>query len=48
MVTKVDQTFKAARADVKQVGTGTGSDKSGNHEVNLSWMVLLLTESVLF
>ena len=45
---KKAQTFKAVGAEVKEVGTKEGSEESGKDLVNLSRVVLWLTEKVLF
>jgi len=45
---KKAQTFKAAGAEVKEVGTKDGSEESGKDQVNPSRMALWLTEKVLF
>jgi hypothetical protein len=45
---KQAQTFKAAGVEITEVDTKEGSEKSGKDQVNLSSMVLWLTENVLF
>jgi len=48
MPRKKAQTFKAAGAEVKEVGTGTCSEESGQDEANPRWMKLRLTRNVFF
>jgi len=47
-VRKKAQTCKAAGAEVKEVGSGTGSKESGKQQVNWRRMALQLTGRVLF
>jgi len=44
---KKDHTFKAAGAEVKEVGIGTGSEESGKEQGNWRWMALQLMVKVL-
>jgi len=45
---KMAQMFRASGAEVKEVGTGTGSEESGKKQVNCRRMALQLTVKVLF